>query len=169
MLTSEAELCEFKCVSDACNVRDTLIRDQLIVGTHSETIRQDALKNQWQLDDLIKNGRITESGVIAASEIKTETKYDVNRTRTPMNKRIRLLQLRLCVILYCKLSFKCRIEPGYSTTLDCAQYHKRRVSVMDKKTLKVSKKRRRTLRDIRKGWVDQNLEAEGLTYSVGKF
>ena len=64
---------------------------------------------------------------------------------------------------------KCRIEPGYSTTHDCNQYHKRRVSVMDKKTLKVSKKRRRTLLDIRKGWVDQNLEAEGLTYSVGKF
>ena len=83
---SEAELCKFKCASNVCNVRDTLIRDQLIVGTHSEPIRQDALKNQWQLDNLIKNGRITESGVIAASEIKTETKYDVNRTRTPMNK-----------------------------------------------------------------------------------
>ena len=40
---------------------------------------------------------------------------------------------------------------------------------MDKKTLKVTKKRRRTLRDIRKGWVDQNLEAEGLTYGAEKF
>ena len=63
----------------------------------------------------------------------------------------------------------CRIEPGYFTTLGCIQYDKRRVSVMDKKTLKVNKKRRRTLRDIRKGWVDQHLETEGVTYGAGKF
>ena len=68
-----------------------------------------------------------------------------------------------------KVFIKCRIEPGYFTTLGCTHYDKRRVSAMDKKTLKVSKKRRRTLRDIRKGWVHQNLEAEGLTYGAGKF
>ena len=70
-----------------------------------------------------------------------------------------------------KVFIKCRIEVillGYFTTLGCTQYDKRRVSVMGKKNVKVSKKRRRTLRDIRKGWVDQNLKAEGLN-GAGKF
>ena len=67
-----------------------------------------------------------------------------------------------------KVVIKCRIEPGYFTTLGCTQCDKRRVSAMDKKTSKVSKKRRRTLRDIRKCWVDQNLEAEGFNIWCSK-
>ena len=41
-----------------------------------------------------------------------------------------------------KVFIKCRIEPSYFTTLGCTRYDKCCVSAMDKKTLKVSKKRR---------------------------
>ena len=80
-IKADAEPCDFQCESDACNVHQTLIRDQIIFGTSSETIREDALKNQWNLTDLIKNGQMSESGVIAASQIKTEAKCDINRTK----------------------------------------------------------------------------------------
>ena len=35
-IKADAELCDFKCESNACNVHETLIRDQIIVGTSSE-------------------------------------------------------------------------------------------------------------------------------------
>ena len=73
---AEAKLCEFKCDSETCTVQDTLIRDQLIVGTSKEAIREEALKNQW---DLINKGCTIESSVAAASEIKQEHTIPINR------------------------------------------------------------------------------------------
>ena len=54
-----------------------------MVGTNNETIRQDALKNQWELDDLLKKGRVTECGMLAASEIKPDPIHgNINRTKS---------------------------------------------------------------------------------------
>ena len=79
--TSAAQ-CDFKCTNAECTVSDTLVRDQIITGTIHGGIRNEALKKQWSLDDLIKEGRIIESGAIAASELRKEHQsYDVNRTK----------------------------------------------------------------------------------------
>ena len=89
-IQAEAELCDFKCSSNDCTVKDILIRDQILVGTDNEVIRQEALKNQWGLDDLFKKGRITEPGILAASEIKSEPKYEVRRAKTsPYSRKSR--------------------------------------------------------------------------------
>ena len=43
-MKAEADLCEFKCTSINCTVKDTLIRDQILIGTNNEAIHEDALK-----------------------------------------------------------------------------------------------------------------------------
>ena len=79
---SSAAQCDFKCTSVTCTVPNTLIRDQIITGTSNSHIRDEALKKQWDLDNLIEEGRIIESGAIAASELGKDKKYvDINRTK----------------------------------------------------------------------------------------
>ena len=53
---AEAKHCHFKCNNKGCTVKDILIRDQILVSTNNETIREDALKNQWNLNDLLRKG-----------------------------------------------------------------------------------------------------------------
>ena len=45
----EAEGGEFTCESKTCNVRDVLVRDQLLIGTSNEEIWRNGLKEQWGL------------------------------------------------------------------------------------------------------------------------
>ena len=79
---TNADQCDFKCTNDNCSVSKTLIRDQLIIGTSNLHIRDEALKKQWSLDDLIKEGRVIESGAIAASEMKRDNaRHDIDRTK----------------------------------------------------------------------------------------
>ena len=84
---AEAEHCNFKCKNKECTAKDILIRDQILVGTNHETIREDTLKNQWNLNDLLRKGRITESGILAVSQIKPEQTYDVNRGKAGVYSR----------------------------------------------------------------------------------
>ena len=82
----EAAQCDFKCASQTCNVKDTLIRDQIIIGTTNSEVRKNALKNQWQLNDLIKNGRALEAATWGAEQIKQEqaaTAASVSRIKQP--------------------------------------------------------------------------------------
>ena len=39
----ESESCAFKCASTTCTVKDTLVRDQIILGTKDDDIRRTAL------------------------------------------------------------------------------------------------------------------------------
>ena len=85
-MKSNAKHCDFKCDNAGCTVGDTLIRDQIITGTNNAAIRNEALKKQWTLDDLIKEGRVIESGAIAASELRKDAStFDVNRTKQGKN------------------------------------------------------------------------------------
>ena len=68
----EAGNCNFKCTDAGCTVMDTLIRDRLIIGTTNDDIRRNALKDQWDLDNLIKNGRSLETATLGAKHIKDE-------------------------------------------------------------------------------------------------
>ena len=71
-----AVLCDFKCTNENCTVQNTLIRDQIIIGTCNEAIREDA---QWDLANLTQNGRTIESSAVAPTEIEPDLKYDVNK------------------------------------------------------------------------------------------
>ena len=68
----EASQCDFKCAHEQCDVQSTLVRDQIIIGIKNDEIRKNALKNQWKLDDLIKNGRALEAATYGAKQIKQE-------------------------------------------------------------------------------------------------
>jgi len=81
----EAQSCEFSCESANCSVRDVLIRDQILIGTINDEIRRQALKEQWKLADLEKNGRALEAATKGAAEIKIkeEPQSEVNRIPKP--------------------------------------------------------------------------------------
>ena len=76
----EASNCSFKC-GDACTIRDTLIRDQIIIGTLDNEIRKQALHEQWGLADLVAKGRQMEAAAAGSQKIKQEMKEEssVNR------------------------------------------------------------------------------------------
>ena len=68
----EAANCDFKCQHDDCTVWKTLCRDQILYGYTNQEIQKNGLKNQWGLDDLVKNGRALESATWGAQKIKAE-------------------------------------------------------------------------------------------------
>ena len=70
-VTHDSRNCDFACVSPNCTVRATLARDQIITGAISDEIRKHALKNQWNLQDLIKNGRQLEAASSGAAKMKS--------------------------------------------------------------------------------------------------
>ena len=65
----EAKHCNFKCKYDDCSAEQTVIRDQIIIGTHNEKIKQDALKESWDLKTIRANGMQIESAERGAREL----------------------------------------------------------------------------------------------------
>ena len=51
----EAKLCNFNCESPQCTAEETALRDQIIIGSKDNEIRQEALKRSW-LESLRKEG-----------------------------------------------------------------------------------------------------------------
>ena len=72
----EAKGCQFSCESPTCTIPDTMVRDQVIVGMNDDEIRKNALKNQWNLKDLVDNGRKLEVAVHSAQQIIGEIKEE---------------------------------------------------------------------------------------------
>jgi len=70
-------------------VPDILIRDQILVGTRYQDVRQDALRHNWQLKDLLEKGRSIEASKSNAKTIFKEEEGsscmvgDVNRINKP--------------------------------------------------------------------------------------
>ena len=77
----EAENCSFKCASAECNVKDTLIRDQILIGTREDEVRKNALKDQWKLTDLLTKSRTIIASDRGLAAIKQEPLEDVRRAR----------------------------------------------------------------------------------------
>ena len=77
----DAKSCKFKCTAPACDVAQTLIRDQILIGTQDQEIRRQGLHNEWGLEDLINNGRSMEAANKGAIKIKQEPSSDVRRTK----------------------------------------------------------------------------------------
>ena len=87
-----------------------MIRDQIISGTNINSIRDEGLKKQWKLDDLIKEGRTIESGAIAALEIKRDNaNIDPSVNRVTYNTTLNKPKNKF-------LCFKCEEEscPGFN-------------------------------------------------------
>ena len=77
---NDAKSCSFKCDNATCSVDTTMMRDQIIFGTHDSEIRRQALHEEWSLDDLIKKGRSLEAATKGAATIKSEPP-DLRRTK----------------------------------------------------------------------------------------
>ena len=81
----EAEGCDFTCASQTCTVKDTMIRDQLIIGTSDATLRQRALAEEWKQADLVAKGKSIEAAnkgaaLLKSKEIKQEPQ-EVRKTK----------------------------------------------------------------------------------------
>ena len=72
----EVVYCEFSCDAD----RSTVARDQIIKGVRLLRIREGALKNDWSLDDLIKNSRRIESANASVTELTSDASYKTDIT-----------------------------------------------------------------------------------------
>ena len=75
----EAAACNFKCATAGCTVPDTMARDQIIIGTNSPDIQRNALKEQWNLKDLITNGRLIQAATIGTDRLNLETPPQIGR------------------------------------------------------------------------------------------
>ena len=68
----EAKHCRFTCDNQNCTAVAIAVRDQIIIGTANKEIREEALKNSWDLPSLRKEGMHLESAANSASEISGE-------------------------------------------------------------------------------------------------
>ena len=55
-VSKEAKHYNFKCDHEDCTAESTAIRDQIIIGTTHDKIREEALKNSWDLQKLRREG-----------------------------------------------------------------------------------------------------------------
>ncbi len=82
-----AQHCNFKCHNADCTAEDTAIRDQIIIGTTHDKIREEALKNSWDLQQLRKEGMRIESATKGMEELNNEStvnkmgKYSFRNTK----------------------------------------------------------------------------------------
>ena len=65
----EAAACDFKCTSETCTVANTMARDQVIIGVNNKDIQRNALKEQWNLKDLVLNGRLIQAATIGTEQL----------------------------------------------------------------------------------------------------
>ena len=72
----EAGHCSFKCVHADCTAEETATRDQIVIGTRYQNIREEALLKSWNLPTLRTEGMKMESAMKGGTEIGGE---DVNR------------------------------------------------------------------------------------------
>ena len=77
-ISKEGNTCSFcDCAADSdCTAANTAIRDQIVIGTHQEKIREKALLKGWALDDLRKEGMKIESAARGEERISHR---DVNK------------------------------------------------------------------------------------------
>ena len=80
-----AQSCKFKCASENCDVWKVLVRDQLLFGTTNKSLREKALSEQWNFDDLIRQGKTIEAASRGAESIKIKQEpggSGINRAST---------------------------------------------------------------------------------------
>ena len=85
----EVVYCEFACQNDI----DTLTRDQIVKGVLLERIREGALKNDWNLTDLITNGRRIEAAKASITELKDNSSHADSAMLTPKTEPLNRVQM----------------------------------------------------------------------------
>ena len=85
-----ADKCAFKCTNRNCTEKDkihnTLIRDQIIIGTSVQGIREDALEREHELDALITQARKIEATDIAVKKINDPSTSGIAPPAADLNK-----------------------------------------------------------------------------------
>jgi hypothetical protein len=91
-VSKEAKYCNFKCDHESCTAESTAIRDQIIIGTTHDKIRE-ALKNAWDLQKLHREDMQIESAIKGVDELSGENpinkmgKYSYrNMSKKPQGK-----------------------------------------------------------------------------------
>ena len=75
-IAKEAKHCNFKCSFIRCSAEDLAVRDQILIGTTHEKIREEALKGSWDLAKLRKEGMHIESATKGAAELAGESELN---------------------------------------------------------------------------------------------
>ena len=76
---NESKHCNFKCLHDDCTAAQTAVRDQIVIGTNSKEIREEALLRSWDLKTLRHEGMKLESALKGGAEITGEQINKVGR------------------------------------------------------------------------------------------
>ena len=76
---AEARHCSFKCDSPTCTAEHTAIRDQIIIGSSNNDIREEALKKAWNLKLLRFEGTKMESAAIGGVQITGDISTAINK------------------------------------------------------------------------------------------
>ena len=79
-IKNTAKNCHFKCAAEACDVADTLLRDQIIIGFCDEEFRKNALKEEWTLQEVENNGRRAKAAARGAAAMTEDPYSKVERT-----------------------------------------------------------------------------------------
>ena len=75
----EAKHCYFKCHHSGCNAEESAIRDQIIIGTRNNTIREEAILKSWNLATLRQGGMNIESATRGGAETSEEAVNKVGK------------------------------------------------------------------------------------------
>ena len=84
---AEAKHCQFKCNDENCSAEETAVRDQILIGTINNDIRDEALKRSWGLKELRQEGMKMESAARSGAQISNEVslnrvgKYSFNHIK----------------------------------------------------------------------------------------
>ena len=76
---AEAKHCNFKCTSAACTSEKVAVRDQVIIGTSDTNIRDEALKQSWDLIQLRQEGMEMESAARSGAQISGDGNNVLNK------------------------------------------------------------------------------------------
>ena len=75
-IRQHADKCSFKCTNPCCTekekIHETLIRDQIIIGTSIRSIRENALKREYELGALITQARKIEANKEAVRKLDAD-------------------------------------------------------------------------------------------------
>ena len=80
----EVKNCSFNCTSPTCTASQTMIRDQILIGTTDDSLREKALAEQMDLNNVVDNGRMLEAAHRGATKLKIKQEpgvSGVNRTK----------------------------------------------------------------------------------------
>ena len=100
---AEAKHCQFNCESDDCTAEMTAVRDQVLIGTVNNTVREEALLKSWDLKTLRREGVQIESAQKSGAEIAGEAVNKIHKysnryqdKKTPVKKSNKKIQCYFC-------------------------------------------------------------------------